>query len=626
MLWIRFRNIFIIFVTLTFESKGNDLNSRNKDLSDNFNVISYEIELEVYDTSTFIKGSTKTWFISDYTGEQIIILELSNNINVDSVLVEGEKTGYTHSNDSLKINLVTYSGQQTNITVFYYGNGNYSKYGVQTKYLEDIDQYVTWTLSEPYYSKYWFPVKQDLNDKADSVKVSLIVDSHLTGVSNGELTEKITLPGDKTKFIWKSHYPIDYYLISFAVSDYLKYEIYAPLDNGDSVRVENYIYNNIEYINNNINNIDRTKELIKLFSELFGNYPFMKEKYGHVVAPIGGGMEHQTITTLSDFSFLLMAHELAHQWFGDYVTCNNWNNIWINEGFASYAEYLAYEFLESKEDADKWLRDAIDYVMNDNSGSIFIYDTLPETNRIFNQRLSYKKGAVLIHMIRKKINNDDIFFNILKDFLKNYAYKNAGAQEFMEVAVNLSGLDLSDFFTMWYYGEGFPVLNITWKQIGNRLDITTEQIEPDNNTFNIELECKLQFFTGDDSTINLPVIYPGYSESFNIRNSIIRIIPDPDSLFLVKVNNINRISTSYFDNDIAIISNPSLNYIQILFYEPLIYDIALYDITGIKVFHREKVQDNSFIIPSDNLGSGIKILTVKNNQGKIICTKTIIFN
>ncbi len=105
------------------------------------------------------------------------------------------------------------------------------------------------------------------------------------------------------------------------------------------------------YFKQNKAAIDKTGDLILLYSDLFGDYPFANEKYGHCVAPFGGGMEHQTMTTLVNFSFLLVAHELAHQWFGDFVTCSTWQDIWINEGFASYAEYLANQYLKSQEDS-----------------------------------------------------------------------------------------------------------------------------------------------------------------------------------------------------------------------------------------------------------------------------------
>ena len=197
---------------------------------------------------------------------------------------------------------------------------------------------------------------------------------------------------------------------------------------------------------------------------MFGTYPFISEKYGHCVAPLGGGMEHQTMTTLANFNFLLVAHELAHQWFGDYVTCGSWQDIWINEGFASYAEYIACQYLQSQTNADLWMADAQTYVKSETDGSVFVPEAFStDEERIFDYRLSYKKGAAIIHMIRGELQNDSLFFSILRDYLDRYKNDVATGEDFKEVLEEKSGRDFTAFFNQWFYGEGYPSITVNWK-------------------------------------------------------------------------------------------------------------------------------------------------------------------
>src|SRR5690606_17382451 len=153
-------------------------------------------------------------------------------------------------------------------------------------------------------------------------------------------------------------YPIDYYLISASVANYTEYSYYAHFTgSNDSMLVQNYVYSNPQTLPFYKDQIDSVGLMIDYLSQLFGRYPFWKEKYGHCMVPIGGGMEHQTMTSLGDFPTTLTVHELGHQWFGDHVTCGSWQDIWLNEGFASYVEYLFAEHFWQPADAFAYMAD-----------------------------------------------------------------------------------------------------------------------------------------------------------------------------------------------------------------------------------------------------------------------------
>eukprot|EP01030_Chromulinospumella_sphaerica_P015185 gene15185-14982_t len=152
------------------------------------------------------------------------------------------------------------------------------------------------------------------------------------------------MSGGRNRYEWKHRYPIDYYLVSASVARYVDYSFKMHLEgSADSMLIQNYVYDNPLTLPFFKNVIDSTGILVNYFSSIYGRYPFWKEKYGHCMAPLSGGMEHQTMTTLGYFQGWLVVHELGHQWFGDNVTCGTWRDIVMNEGFASYSEYLYYD-------------------------------------------------------------------------------------------------------------------------------------------------------------------------------------------------------------------------------------------------------------------------------------------
>jgi aminopeptidase N len=446
-------------------------------LLDSYDVKFYFLDLNVNNTSIDLDGRVS--ILAELLESDIdsLALELRQEVTIDSIWIDGNLSSYIHSDDFVRFALP--SGYEKNdlvqMTVFYkvHDIETDRRIGIFNRQ-SIIGKSVTYTLSEPYFSSSWFPCKQVLADKADSVYVFLSIGDSLMAGSNGILSNVSLLENGRKRYEWKSYYPVAYYLISFSVADYLDYSFMASLANGDSVLVQNYLYNDSLYFLENKNDIDATAGMIELFSQDFGTYPFYMEKYGHCVSPVSGGMEHQTMTTLGNFSFTLVAHELAHQWFGNNVTCSDWQNIWINEGFASYCEYIAYEFLLPGY-ISQWLRDAQTYVMQDKEGSVFVPDNeLDNMDRIFDYRLSYRKGALLLHMLRHELGDDELFFSVLQSFMKKYSGSVASAEDFKEVVNELSQRDFTVFFDQWFYGEGYPILMFTWEQKHDTLYIYAE--------------------------------------------------------------------------------------------------------------------------------------------------------
>jgi aminopeptidase N len=569
-------------------------------LLNNYDVKFYFLDLNAENNSIYISGNVTIQASVVNNQLDTFAFELLDELDIDSVFVMGLTQTFHRSNNEVFVSLdnpLTF-GESFTCQVFYHGmpptGGFFS--GISTKYDTTWNKNVTWTLSEPFNARQWWPTKQVLEDKADSSWVFITTSAENKAGSNGLLTNVVDLPNNKKRFEWKSKYPIDYYLISFAVAEYQEYNIYAkPADLlCDSLLIQNYIYDAPGCLSYYKQGIDNTVSFLELFSELFSQYPFYEEKYGHCMAGIGGGMEHQTMTTLGRFDFGLVAHELGHMWFGDNVTCSNWSDIWINEGFATYAEYLAVEKIGGEPWPTIWRKNVHNFIMSEPGGSIYVpeeevaYDNV---ERIFDSRLTYWKGAVILHMIRFNLQNDTLFFDVLKNFQQKFADSLASAQDFINVLNESSGHDFSEFFDQWYYGEGYPVYSINFKQIDGSLElesVQTTSMPEITPFFKMKLPVKIFFNDGSDSIVILNQESNTMTFTIPIYKAIDSIQVDPDRWVLKKVESIIGINENEFSNYFTILPNPANDHIIVRSETETINKVAIHDLYGniVKSFDR----------------------------------------
>ncbi|WP_216726027.1 M1 family metallopeptidase [Hymenobacter siberiensis] len=414
------------------------------------------------------------------------------------------------------------------------GNGLSNRTQGQIGYNITIPYNITYSLSEPFSAHEWFPCKQVLTDKADSCDVWVTTTLPNKVGSNGVLTRTVTLPNNKVRYEWKSRYPIDYYLISVAVAPYVEYVNYAHPAGGPTVPIVNYLYNQaaLTYYQSEI---DRTPGFIENYSSLVGLYPFANEKYGHSMAPLGlgGGMEHQTMTTQDGFFFNLTAHELFHQWFGDNVTCASWEDIWLNEGFASYGEYLSYQAFATPASARTWMDNAHGTAQQ-NSGSVYVADTT-NVNRIFSTALTYKKGAAVIHMLRYLLNDDVKFFRALRTYQTTYRASTAHTADLQRIFEAEAGRSLTYFFQQWFRGNGYPTFNGRWNQVGSIvvLRVTeTASVPTVTSFFDTEVDYRLTFTNGTTQTVRLRQTQATQTFQFAATGTVSSITVDPDQWIL----------------------------------------------------------------------------------------------
>jgi aminopeptidase N len=525
-------------------------------LMSRYDVKHVKLDLSMERTNTYVAGNATLLLQVTATSLDTIALELLQAITVDSVKVNNVLiNNYTHVNNHVYTPCNSYlQGTMVSIQVFYNGtapnNGFFS--GVTN---DPTNGGVTWTLSESFQGRDWWPCKQILSDKIDSVDVWITTDTANKVGSNGLLKNITPMGAGKHRYEWHSSYMINYYLISASIAKYIEYNVYAhpTAMAGDSILIQNYLYDNNSLITSKAS-IDKTATYIEQFSDAFGLYPFWKEKYGHCQTELGGGEEHQTMTTIGFFFDDLVDHELGHQWWGDNVTCATWQDIFINEGFASYCEQIGLERTGTALQALNQIKAVQNAVISQPSGSVYVpFASAYDENRIFDGRLSYDKGSAIIHMMRFEAQNDSLFFKALQNFQTQFKDSVATGEDLKTVLQNTIGISYADFFNQWYYGEGYPNYGITWAQANDTLTLTVNQTTSAAVTplFKMLMEYKLKSAQGD-------TIVKGYQSAntneFKYKlngKTITQIVVDPNFKVLKKVisniqiTDVNRINKAF---------------------------------------------------------------------------------
>jgi aminopeptidase N len=430
-----------------------------------FDVTSYELNFDLDPDQFLLQGTVTITGKSLTTNLDNIEIDFYHVLSVDSIKQNGSDVVVDHRNSLIYIplNNLVQQDKSFSVTIYYHGDpeeGSYRSFGWSNH--GSFGAPIIWTLSEPYGSPVWWPCKDDPKDKADSVYINVTVPSDLIVASNG-LLSGISRQLDGFTYHWKTHYPISTYLVSLAVSNYEQFSDWYAYSDSDSMEVVYYVYP--EHLNAAKEDFSVTVEMLKFYASVFGEYPFIKEKYGMAIFPWEGGMEHQTITSYgyglvwgTHYNDFINAHELAHQWFGDCITMRHWSHIWLNEGFASYAEALWFEHIGGKKVYHEYING---WDRNPLNGTLFVSDSL--NDRALFSRTVYDKGGWVLHMLRGVL-GDSLFFQSLKSYVSDpdIAYNTAVTENFQHVCEEVSGIKLDRFFDQWVYGNGRPDYRAKW--------------------------------------------------------------------------------------------------------------------------------------------------------------------
>jgi len=420
----------------------------------------YNLNVAITTSPQYLKGKMLMTASSVQDNLATVTLDLMSSMTVDSVKAGGALTTFVQHASTFDITLDhSYNtGDVLTVEVFYQGRPGSSGFG-SFEFSSHSSTPWVWSLSEPYGAKDWWPCKDHPIDKADSADITVTCDSTFKVGSNGKLVS-VTNNGDGTKtHHWQERYPISTYLISVALTNFAQYSNWFKYSPTDSMEVLNYVLP--ENLSQAISGTPSTVEGLQVFSDLFGLYPFINEKYGHSQFGWGGAMEHQTMTTTCCFDEWILIHELSHQWFGDMITCRTWPDIWLNEGFATYCEAL---FVERKY-GSSWYWSYINgdmYGAKSAVGTVYVQDSA-NVGTLFDGNLVYSKGATVLHMLRHVL-GDSVFFRVMNTYANtpSLRYATASTTDFETVCETVSGKDLHYFFNEWIYGQNYPRYAYEW--------------------------------------------------------------------------------------------------------------------------------------------------------------------
>jgi aminopeptidase N len=506
---------------------------------DRIDVHYYRLDIRILQSTTTIAGKITMRASVLAPSLDSISLDLMSALTLDSVLVGGHRVAFTQytANFWMHLDRTYTSGENIGaVEMYYHGVPGSSGFGSYEFTTHGASVPWIWSLSEPYGAKDWWPCKDHPNDKADSVDMFATIDSSFKVGSNGRLISVVNNGDGTSTWHWHESHPISTYLISVAITNYASFTNWFKYSPTDSMQVLNFVLP--EDLASAQAQLPAILDGLRIYSNLFGLYPFVDEKYGHSEFGWGGGMEHQTMTSLGGFGESLIMHELGHQWFGDMITCRTWSDIWLNEGFATYCEALSEEGKYGTSAYQSDMNSIMGAAINASS-STFIPDS-DNVGTLFDWNRVYAKGATILHMLRHVL-GDSTFFHSMYAYAHDPAlrYGNASTADFRRNCETVSGTNLAYFFNQWVYGTRYPTYLYGWHtqpvtggyQVDLSLSQTTGTTTPAFFTMPIDTR-----FTGAgmDTTITIVNNAPTQSYSFTLPQIPSAVQLDPANWILKK--------------------------------------------------------------------------------------------
>jgi len=478
--------LFLIFLCLAFYVKNTQAQTTGySGTGANINVVYHRAEWTITpDATKNITGTVTTYFETTQSSVIKITFDL-NDAHTFSASYHGSSISTARpSTNVIELTLPVTLPINTldSVTISYSGTPPlFSDYGegFEEKIISGMG-YVAYTLAESYGDEDWWPCKADMKDKIDSMDFIITTPSAFMAATNGKLISNV-VSGSNRIMTYKHRYPIASYLVAVSVAQYNVFNRGTVNISGTLVPIEYYIYSGRgSNPTTQLTAMDFCKQELVAFSNKFGDYPFKNEKYGMYEFGWGGGMEHQTFSamawsTMSSWS--VIAHELAHQWWGNKVTFATWNHLWLSEGFAKYSEVLAAELVAGLGQNPVTFRSGIkSTALSTSTTSIYLSNaTIANSNLIWttaNDNAIYQRGAMVVSMLRK-LAGDTKFFQACQNYLNDpaLAYKSATTDDLKNHFEAVFGYDLDVFFTDYIYGTGNPAYDVKWGNNGTRINI-----------------------------------------------------------------------------------------------------------------------------------------------------------
>lgn len=584
----------------------------------NYDITYHKLEFNVDPAVYFVSGKITTTYTA-LANMTTLTFDLSNALTVSSVKINNVSLAYTQNTNELIITLpaTQLTGTQATVEVVYSGAPPQNGFFAFTSTTHGTSNTpVIYTLSEPYGARDWWPCKQDLNDKINNIDVYITAPSQYVSVSNGVEPEAPVINGNLKTTHFRHNYPIPAYLICMAVTNY------SIINQTGGAAPNEYPIINYIYPESDTTSVRaqllQTPLILNYLSALLENYPFANEKYGHAQFGWGGGMEHTTVSFMQNFSRGLIAHEMAHQWFGDKITCGTWKDIWLNEGFATYLAAIIIENFDGPAAFVTEKANMIGNITSSAGGALYLTDAEAlSVNRIFDYRLTYNKAAMVLHMLRFKL-GDSVFFQGLRNYLadSNLAFKYAVTTDLKSHLEAVYRSSLTEFFNDWVYNQGYPIYSISVQNTtAGQVQITVNQTTSHPSVPFFEMPVPVRLLGANGQTFDVVVNNTVNGEQFNtsVPFTVTGVQFDPTKNIISRMSMATLDNANFnFDTAIKIFPNPSSKSISVSIPENIeIENAVIYSVLGQKIM--ETKSQKTWDISS--FTSGIHFLTIQTNKG-----------
>jgi aminopeptidase N len=504
--------------------KGKSALTKILQLHLEYDVLLYDINVTIFPDSQKIMANTSIGFVVTINMENNLVFDFTG-LQLDSIFLDSDPAQGSIQGDLLVLNLETplMTGDTHFVSIHYQGTPEKGLYFR----LNSANDMVIYSHNEPYDAHFWFPCKDDPSDKAKLI-MTIAVPEDLIVLSNGVLIDKTDIGSQYNNYFWQEEYPIATYLISIAAGSYLITTDTFTWENVDLL-LEYYVYPTD--LTRGATVLEMVKDMLDFYSGYIGEYPFFSDKYSMSEVPFreASAMENQTSTTMGDFVMDredVIAHELAHQWWGDALTPQSFADIWLNEGFATYFDALFTEYKYGEEAFQKRMDDFYNFIVSDGSLAFPIYNPPPEY--LFG-RAVYMKGAWVLNMLRKEV-GDQIFNEIIQQYYEEYNYLNVITGLFIDVVESVSGKSFVTFFDQWLNYGGMPLLVGSWEQNKYivKLSVSQNQSAP---VYKFDLEVLIEGVS-TDTLVVIPVIDRESQLSISFVEPVSKMIIDPNNKIL----------------------------------------------------------------------------------------------
>lgn len=438
----------------------DSLVGHNNPLRSCYDVRHYDIRLRIDPVRKSLAGSVTTRFELVHPSRRIQ-LDLDPQLQIDSVTQTGQRLSFSRQYTAVYIDLFSEEREQA-LTVYYQGAPAVAKRppwegGFVWKKDRNKKPFIG-VACEGSGAHAWLPVKTYLGDEPDSISVRLSVPADLVAVSNGNLISVREQDGEKI-FHWQTSYGINPYNITCYVGDYKLIEDEYICVDGGALKLSYYVLP--ENYHKAGPHFQQVRGILRAYESLFGVYPWVRDGFKLVESPFSG-MEHQTAIAYGNgyknernesYDYIIL-HEAAHEWWGNAVSVADFSDVWIHEGLATYSEALYVEYQKdyrAYQNYMSWL-----LMMIGNKKPVIGPPDLYYWN--YRDGDPYVKGAAMLHTLRNHLDNDTLFFGILKKFYEQKRYKITHTQEFIELVETMSGKPMEAFFRQYLYQRESPLL------------------------------------------------------------------------------------------------------------------------------------------------------------------------